>query len=276
MKLGSSIRRRRKGRREGRKTGGRRGEKGRFSAFLEKVGGRRLLRLALLLAFLGLGAGYLFSTRVLFPAPPPPGDLVRVPDLRGMDLDDAGSLLAERDLALGRVDSLRHPTAVPGEVLGQSPLAGQLHLVGDTVRLAVSTGPEERPVPDVLRLRGDRAATVLEASGFQVVVDSVESTAPRGNVVGLEPEPGTPAVLPREVHLEVSQGPPLLEMPLLLGLQEEQARSILDSLGLVVGDVSTRFRFGRDQGLVVEQEPPAATMIQQGSAVSLVVGRRGR
>jgi serine/threonine-protein kinase len=193
-----------------------------------------------------------------------------------MDLDDAGSLLAERDLALGRVDSLRHPTAVPGEVLGQSPLAGQLHLVGDTVRLAVSTGPEERPVPDVLRLRGDRAATVLEASGFQVVVDSVESTAPRGNVVGLEPEPGTPAVLPREVHLEVSQGPPLLEMPLLLGLQEEQARSILDSLGLVVGDVSTRFRFGRDQGLVVEQEPPAATMIQQGSAVSLVVGRRGR
>jgi beta-lactam-binding protein with PASTA domain len=71
-------------------------------------------------------------------------------------------------------------------------------------------------------------------------------------------------------------GPPEFEMPLLLGLSEEQARSVLDSLGLILSEVETRFRFGRDQGLVVEQEPPASATIQEGASVRLVVGRRGQ
>lgn len=272
MKLGESLeRRRRKG---GRRVGGGPRE-GRFASLLARLGGPRILWWALALALVGFGGGYVFSTQLLFPAPPPPGDLASVPDLRGELLEDARERLSEAELVLGPVDSLRHPSALPGEVLGQSPLPGQLSLVGDTVRVAVSRGPEERPVPDVLRLRGDRAATVLEASGFQVVVDSVESDIPRGGVVEVDPEPGTPATLPREIRLTVSTGPPMLEMPLLLGMPEEEARALLDSLGLEVGEVETRFRFGRDQGLVVEQEPPASTEIQQGSAVRLVVGRRG-
>ena len=152
---------------------------------------------------------------------------------------------------------------------------GQLSLVGDTVRVAMSMGPETRPVPDVLRLRADRAQTVLEASGFSVVVDSVDSEMPRGGVVVMDPEPGTEATLPREVQLTVSKGPPLVEMPLLLGLEESEAMAVLDSLGFEVGEVETRFRFGRDQGLVVDQDPPAMTMVPQGSFVHLVVGRRG-
>jgi len=68
----------------------------------------------------------------------------------------------------------------------------------------------------------------------------------------------------------------MVEMPLLLGLREEEAVGILDSLGLALSEVETRFRFGRDQGLVVEQEPPATTLVERGSAVRLVVGRRSR
>jgi beta-lactam-binding protein with PASTA domain len=64
-------------------------------------------------------------------------------------------------------------------------------------------------------------------------------------------------------------------VPLLLGMEEESAGALLASLGLAVGEVETRFRFGRDQGLVVAQEPPAGTLVELGSAVRLVVGRRG-
>ncbi|MBT8395731.1 MAG: PASTA domain-containing protein, partial [Gemmatimonadetes bacterium] len=70
-------------------------------------------------------------------------------------------------------------------------------------------------------------------------------------------------------------GPPEFQMPRLIGLSEEDALAVLDSLGLVVGEVETRFRFGRDQGMVVEQEPPARSMVQEGATVRLVVGRRG-
>lgn len=273
MRLGSSLRRSRGGKR--RRSG--RGPHGNpVLAYLRQhFSSPRFLWGLGLLAAVGLAGGYLVSTLILFPAPPPPGDVTRVPDLSGDSLEGASGALSEVGLFLGGVDSLRHPTIPEGLILGQSPLPGQLAVVGDTVRVALSTGPEERPIPDVMRLRVDRAQTVLEATGFSVVVDSVESELPRGRVVTMEPEAGTAAVVPMEIRLTVSNGPPMVEMPLLLGLPQEQAQEVLEAMGLTIQEVQTRFRFGRDQGLVVEQEPPAGTLVEQGSAVRLVVGRRG-
>ncbi len=274
MKLGGSIRRRRG---KWRKSTGSWSDKapGRAGPWEWVFRNRRVLLLVALLAVVGLGGGYLFSTRLLFPVPPPPGDLTPVPRLTGESLEEAAQHLAASGLVLGRVDSLRHPSVPEGRVLGQSPLPGQLSLVGDTVAVALSLGPERRSVPDVSRLDGDRARSLLEASGFTVAVDSVESATPRGGVVAMVPAPGTETTIPREILLTLSKGPSMVEMPRLLGMEEERATALLDSLGLTVGDVETRFRFGRDQGLVVSQEPAAGTLVEEGSAVRLVVGRRG-
>jgi beta-lactam-binding protein with PASTA domain len=281
MKLGSSIRRRR--RKEWKGFSFKRILPGKLLTFLGKGRGRlasladpRTLWMLGLLAVFGFAGGFLLSTRVVYPLPPPPGDLSTIPNLAGESLDDAADSLAAMGLILGAIDSLNHPTIPAGRIVGQSPLPGQLSLVGDTVRIAQSIGPEQRPVPDVLRLHADWARTILETSGFVVLVDSVESENPRGGVVSMTPEPGTEATVPMDVYLSVSMGPPEFEMPLLLGVSEDEALFLLDSLGLVVGEVETRFRFGRDQGLVVEQEPPPATMVQKGDAVRLVVGRRGQ
>ncbi len=274
MKLGGALRRSRGGRGRVNWAGSKGAALGRY--LVSQFGHRNFLIGVGLLAGFGFGGGYLISTSVLFPAPPPPGDLTRVPDLSGQRVEDASSLLAELGLSIHPVDSLRHPSFSEGTIVGQSPLPGQLVLVGDTLQVSLSLGPETRSVPDVVRLRADRARMVLEATGFQVTVDSVESGRPRGTVIFMSPEPGTEATVPRGVFLTVSRGPPMVEMPLLLGLQEEEALLVLDSLGLTVSDIQSRFRFGRDQGLVVEQEPPAATLVERGSAVRLVVGRRGR
>lgn len=214
------------------------------------------------------------ATQVLFPAPRPPGDTAVVPVLWGQTLEGAGASLGVLGLVVGRVDSIQHPAVERGRVVGQSPLPGQLALRGDSVHLVVSSGPRRRPIPDVTRLTADRAVKVLEGAGFRVRVDSVESDLPRGRVLATLPPPGGQASLPQEVRLTVSLGPPLVEVPLLLGLPQEEAVAILEELGLVVGGVETRFRFGRDQGLVVEQDPQASTLVPKGFAVRLVVGRR--
>jgi serine/threonine-protein kinase len=132
-----------------------------------------------------------------------------------------------------------------------------------------------RAVPDVRRVDADRARIILEASGFVVSVDSLESQIPRGRVVSSVPAPDQTVALPSEIRLQVSTGPPMVPMPLLLGLEEADALAVLDSLGLVVGEVEEVFRFGRDQGVVVEQEPSADTPMDRGAAVRLAVGRRG-
>jgi hypothetical protein len=291
MKLGGSIRRRRqgpglgfslrslfqggkgRGPQGGKKDG--RERSGRWSRWGALFTDPRILGALALLGVLGFGAGYLISTRIVYPLPPPPEDLIIVPDLSGESPEAASDSLAALGLVLGPMDSLAHPSIPANTIVGQNPLPGQLFLPGDTVRVALSTGPEVRPVPDVLRLQGEWARTILETSGFVVSLDSVDSEDTRGTVVEMNPEAGTTAAIPMEVRILVSMGPPEFEMPLLLGLPEEQARSLLDSLGLLLSEVETRFRFGRDQGLVVEQEPPSGTMVHEGSDVRLVVGRRG-
>lgn len=220
--------------------------------------------------------GYLVATRALFPAPPPPPDLIEVPSLWGMGLQEAESVIAAAGLSWGDVDSVRHPTAADGTVLGQSPLPGQLAMPEGAVVVTVSSGAERRTIPDAVGLQAERAVLLLESTGFTVAAtDSVDGEAPSGEVIELDPPVGTEATLPSQVRLIVSMGPPMVEMPILLGMQQDEAVATLDSLGLEVTDVQTRFRFGLDQGTVIEQLPPAGEMIVVGSEVRLVVGRRG-
>jgi serine/threonine-protein kinase len=228
----------------------------------------------LVLSLVGLGVGYSVGSRILFPAPERPAGLVEVPDLKGLTEGALSARLQGAQLVLGSADSVHHPTVEAGQVLGQSPLPGQAALPGDSVRVMLSMGPRERPVPDVLRIRSDRARSVLEASGFIVLEDSVESDLPLGGVVDIAPEPGTMVALPAEVTLTVSLGPPLVEMPMVVGLTQEAAVAALEAVGLEVGEVEERFRFGLPEGTVIEQEPAAETEIPQGSRVRLVVGRR--
>jgi serine/threonine-protein kinase len=226
-------------------------------------------------AIAGLGIGYLGATRVLFPAPAPPGDMVEVPDVRGLTIDEAVRGFDEAGLELGDLEEMRHPAIDSGRIVGQAPLPGQLARPGASARLTVSLGPERRNVPEVTGLRADRALGVLEASGLQVRVDSVEHPSPRGRIVGVEPAEGTALTLPGEVAVTVSLGPPNVEMPSLLRLPVEAARDSLAVLGLEVGEVDEVFRFGRDQGRVVGQEPPAGTVLERGATVTLQIGRRG-
>jgi serine/threonine-protein kinase len=223
----------------------------------------------------GAGVGFLYATQVVFPVPESVSEFFEVPDLRGMSEIDAETFLRELGLQAGRTDSISHPDIPRGTVLGQTPLPGQLALPAGEVGLTLSLGPERRPIPDVTRLRADQALTLLEASGFEVTVDSIESDVVEGRVVSSFPEGGVVLPLPAQVLVSVSLGPPMVTMPILVGLQEEMARMLLDSLGLTLGEVEIRFRFGFNQGEVLEYFPPADSLIPVGTEVRLVIGRRG-
>ena len=283
MRLGSSIGRRRQargGRRARRprrtKARGRTRRKASRRSRAKRRPGlfRRALRGAFVLAVM-FGLGYVAATEVVFPAPTPPPDLLGVPDLTRLDLADGEARARTVGLVLGAVDSLYHPSAPLGAILGQSPLPGQLALPGAVVELAISLGPEERAVPDVIGQRLERARILLGANGFSVAVDSVEGEEPAGEVVGLEPEAGTDVDLPFEVRLAISLGPPVVEMPLLLGRSEEEAILALDSLGLFVTEIEQNSPLGMEPGVVIEQDPPSASSVEVGSDVRLVIGDRG-
>ena len=275
MKLGSSLRKHRGGTRRGGGKGGasRRGISGGAAALGSRL---RLAAWVLGLTLAGWGLGYLVATQIFYPASPPPTNLVPVPDLKGQNVAEGEGNLISAGLALGAVDSLLHPTVPRGLILGQSPLPGQVAIRGSEVRVTRSLGPQTRAVPDVRNLDASRALVVLETVGLLVVVDSVDSEIPRGRVVSTQPSAGSVVGLPSQIRLSVSRGPAQVLMPYLLGMEEAAALAALDSAGLVVGAVDEVSRDGRDAGIVVDQEPPADTPVERGSAVRLAVGRRGR
>jgi len=263
MRLGGSLSRRRSG-------GGERARSSREQRPSTQGPG---MRFALLLLLLGGGIGYLYATQVAFPGEvQAEAELEGVPDLRGVSLDSAREQLEGRGFLLGTVDSIQHPRVSAGAVVGQTPFPDQLLPVGGSVDLSVSLGPERRPVPDVARLRADRALTVLRTTGFEVLVDSVEANLPAGRVVSSDPEPGREVTLPSSIRIRVSLGPPRVQLPELIGMQEGAARILLDSLGLVMEDPEIRSRFEFNPGEVLEQYPPAGEEVPVGSTVRLVIG----
>jgi len=223
----------------------------------------------------GLGIGYLIATLFMFPVPKAPDDLVQVPDMRGMSDGDAILAIADAGLILGTIDSLLLPSEPAGTVIGQSPLAGQLGTDSTQVRLTVSAGAHQLPVPGVVGLPLARALDLLDAAGFEYQVDTIESDEGSGTVVSSSPPVGERLTLPSTVSLEVSEGVPAVQVPRLVGLEEEHALALIDSLGLAVGEVEVQFRFGLDQGKIVQQEPAPGVDVEPGSSIRLVVGRRG-
>ena len=267
MRLGSSIGRRRPARGGGRKRRSTKRRRRPARAFT------RVLRGTVLLAVM-FGLGYVGATRVVFPVPAPPPDLLGVPDLTGLDLQEAAGRAEAAGLAPGAVDSMYHPSAATGSILGQTPLPGQLALPGAAIEFAISLGPEHRAVPDVIGQHEQRARILLGANGFSVTVDSLEDAEPAGEVVAMEPEAGTDVTLPFEVRLAISLGPPVVEMPILFGLSEVEAFLLLDSLGLFVTEIEMDALTSLEPGVVIEQDPPSASTVEVGSEVRLVIGDR--
>lgn len=252
----------------GKKGGGKKPRSG------SRPGGPRLLVGGLGLA--ALVVGWLISTRILLPAPPEPGDLIAVPALDGDDLATVQSALADVGLTLAGVDSVGHSVVPAGIVFGQTPLAGQLATRGGEVQVTISMGAERVAVPNVKGSPLAEARQLLASAGFTVAVDTIDSSRPSGEVISQTPTAGQRVALPLDVELTVSEGPPTVPMPDLVGLDEQDAIAVLDSIGLELTVIDEQFRFGQDMGRVLEQDPPAGEITELGSPVRLVVGRRRR
>ncbi|MEU1122698.1 Stk1 family PASTA domain-containing Ser/Thr kinase [Streptomyces sp. NPDC005899] len=99
------------------------------------------------------------------------GSPVDVPDVTGLDVEEATAALDEVGLeAKVRPDRV-HSAEAEGDVARQSPAEGEDVAEGDTVELTVSAGPRMVQVPDVTGKDVDEARSTLEGAGFEVKVD---------------------------------------------------------------------------------------------------------
>ena len=133
-------------------------------------------------------------------------------------------------------------------------------------------------VPEIKGKHVDEAKRLLEEQGFQVEVqDSVYyDTVPRLSVVKQSPLPNELVKINRTVYLTINRSePPLVSVPNFVGQTYRSVLLQLNTLGLKLGDTTSRPDFA--VGSVLEQTfngrvINAGTKIPMGSRISLVLG----
>jgi serine/threonine-protein kinase len=197
---------------------------------------------------------------------------ITVPDLVGMNKEEAITTLTRAGLQPGAIHSVPHDTIPPNRVVAQYPRAGRRVKPGRKVDLDVSSGTNMVRIPNLEGLPLASAITTLERLGFVISqIDSIRSPAiPAGRVVAAVPPFGAEVRRGSEISLSVSTKTGTFPMPNLVGLNIETARGIVANHGLKLTQLKYAIS-SEPTGTVLFQYPEDGMPVAAGDTVSLLI-----
>jgi serine/threonine-protein kinase len=198
---------------------------------------------------------------------------VPVPPVVGETLDEARRLITEAGLTVGQVTERADATFAEGIVISQDPSQGVRVGTEAPVNLVVSTGPETVIIPDVVNQTERDATAAITGLGLLVrVQDEYSDTVPADQVIRTDPVAGTEALLGDTVLIVVSLGQAPVEVPDLIGLNQDQATDALSERGLEISATTQPVADAEQNGIVISQDPTAGEMLLPGTTVNVVIG----
>jgi len=161
-----------------------------------------------------------------------PPVMIKVPAVSGMSLQDAKDALIKAGLKPGAEVKGASATIPAGTVLSTKPLAGHKQPQNEPVTIVVSAGP---PLPSMVGEQLSDAQAQAQQLGFQLnPVTDHHSQLPANTITGQTPRPGGPIRPGEVVTIRVSDGPPMVTVPNVVGQEEHQAVQILTDSGFQV------------------------------------------
>jgi eukaryotic-like serine/threonine-protein kinase len=198
---------------------------------------------------------------------------VQVPDVRGQVSADAIATLQNRGF---KTRTLQEPDSIipPDHVISTNPGANASVTAGDEITINVSTGPEQREVPDVSSLSYADAVNKLKAAGFGKFKQANSPSPPEllGKVMGTNPPANQTSAITNVITVIVGSGPETKELPDVAGQTVELAEKNLNVYGF------TKFSQAsvdspRPAGEVIGTSPPKGTTIPVDSVIELQVSK---
>lgn len=224
---------------------------------------------AALLLFVAVmaGAGYLVYSRAL-----EGGAYVEVPEVTNRPITEASFAIAERGLEMKQtmVPSTRVPKYY---IMSQRPPAGRVIREGRKVFVTVSAGNEIVHPPDLVGKVISDPVEELRRENFQLGnVARIDSEMPRDTVLAQDPGPERMVTANARINLLLSEGPPekTFIMPNIVGMALEEMNKVLEPLG-VKATANTVHMPGQQTDVVLDQQPAAGTLIQEGEQVTYTV-----
>jgi eukaryotic-like serine/threonine-protein kinase len=198
---------------------------------------------------------------------------VQVPDMRGQVSADAIAALQNRGF---KTRTLQKPdsTVPPDHVISTDPGANASVSAGDEITINVSTGPEQREVPDVSSLSYNDAVTKLKAAGFSKFKQANSPSTPDllGKVIGTNPPANQTSAITNVITVIVGSGPETKQIPDVAGQNVDLAQKNLTVYGF------TKFSQAsvdspRPAGEVIGTNPPKGQTVPVDSVIELQVSK---
>ena len=222
--------------------------------------------------------GSLFSGKVEVPE-----GIVMVPDVEGMEKDEAIQTIEEMNLQVSAEGNVVSDYIQAGRIVLQSPIGGSYIEEYGTVSLTVSSGNgvEEAKngksiVPYVIWDTKEDAISKLKKAGLAEpkIEEKNDDNVEAGKVISQSVEYGTEVDEGTQITLVVSLGPASFDMPNVTGKDIDEARSTLSSRGLTV-TVSYESSSTVAQDKVISQSVSAGTKVKKGDSIKLTVSSGG-
>jgi eukaryotic-like serine/threonine-protein kinase len=196
---------------------------------------------------------------------------VAVPNVVGQTSNDAVAALTGKGLV---ANVFKISSDKPADtVIAQDPKGGTEVYTKTKVRINVSSGPKPISIPDVRGSSYDSAASQLQALGFGVARNDVDSNqAAAGIVIDQQPAGGTSAPKRTTITLTVSKGPQTTGVPNVENLDQQSATSQLQQSGFKTKVQHQDTSDPSLEGFVLSQTPGGGTQAKPGSTVTIVVG----
>ena len=156
-----------------------------------------------------------------------------------------------------------------GAVISQGSEAGTKLRHGSAVDVVISKGREPLPVPDLTGKTSEEAKKAVTDLGLVPEETSAHSdTVAQGSVISQSTPAGSTAHRGDPVAYVVSLGPEMVEVPGVVGKQEDEATKILEDAGF---QVRTERILGGYFATVRATDPAAGTSVRKGSTVTITV-----
>src|SRR5271157_348951 len=198
---------------------------------------------------------------------------VQVPDMRGQVSADAIAALQNRGF---KTRTLQKPdsTVQPDHVINTDPKGNDSVSAGSEVTLNVSTGPEQREIPDVSSLSYADAVRKLTSAGFGKFKQTpAPSTADmKDKVLGTNPPANQTSAITNEITILVGSGPETKQVPDVNGQTVDEAQKNLTVYGFTKFSQSPVDSI-QPAGQVIGSNPGAGANVPLDSVIDLQVSK---
>ncbi|MDR1797203.1 MAG: protein kinase [Clostridiales Family XIII bacterium] len=142
------------------------------------------------------------------------GEYKSVPTLTGMTKESAEAAIKSAGLRTGNVTYAASDTIPEGQIMAQSPKAGESLESGRAVSFTISTGPAMTAIPTVAGKSRDEASSALVAAGFTIgnITEEDSEAYVAGQVIRTEPAAATKAKAGSAVSIVISKSVKLSDL----------------------------------------------------------------